>query len=206
MKIIAVANVEQQQEILEKKMNAGNEIIFKNTWEEAVNDEYDALFLLNENIHKEDVKTLKGKPVIVNSVIETLHDFPENFSRINGWPGFLKRDVWEAASNNEAIASGVFDALGWKVFFVKDEAGLIAARVISMIINEAYFALGENVSTMTDIDLAMKLGTNYPNGPFEWADKIGIQKIYELLEKLTATDTRYSIAPQLKKQLSLFTS
>ena len=200
MKIIAVANVEQQQEILEKKMNAGAGIIFKNGWEE-IHDEYDALFLLEENIPGEVMQTLKEKPVIINSVIETLHGLPENVSRINGWSGFLKREVWEIASNNEASASRVFDALGWQVIFVKDEPGLIAARVISMIINEAYFALGEQVSTIKDINLAMKLGTNYPYGPFEWADKIGIQKIYALLENLAANNDRYSIAPQLKKQL-----
>ena len=66
-----------------------------------------------------------------------------------------------------------------------DDYGFIAARIIAMIINEAYYALQENVSTKQQIDIAMKLGTNYPYGPFEWSEKIGIEKIYLLLKKLS---------------------
>lgn len=60
--------------------------------------------------------------------------------------------------------------------FVKDQIGFIAPRVIACIINEAYLALQEGVSTKDQIDLAMQLGTNYPLGPFAWADKIGKKK------------------------------
>jgi 3-hydroxyacyl-CoA dehydrogenase len=45
-----------------------------------------------------------------------------------------------------------------------------------MIINEAYFALEDNVSTKAETDIAMKLGTNYPYGPFEWGQLIGLKK------------------------------
>ena len=48
-----------------------------------------------------------------------------------------------------------------------DIPGFISARVVSMIINEAYFALEEEVSSKEEIDTAMKLGTNYPYGPFD---------------------------------------
>ncbi len=68
--------------------------------------------------------------------------------------------------------------LAGDVVFVKDEPGLVSARVISMIVNEAFFALAEGVSTMEEIDVAMKLGTNYPYGPFEWLEKIGVANIY----------------------------
>ena len=40
-----------------------------------------------------------------------------------------------------------------------------------------FLQLGENVSTRDEIDTAMKLGTNYPFGPFEWAEKIGLKNI-----------------------------
>ena len=79
-----------------------------------------------------------------------------------------------------------------------DDYGFIAARIIAMIINEAYYALEENVSTKEQIDIAMKLGTNYPYGPFEWSEKIGIEKIYLLLEKLSVQNKRYTIAGSLK--------
>ena len=70
-----------------------------------------------------------------------------------------------------------------------------------MIINEAYFALGENVSSKDEIDVAMKLGTNYPYGPFEWSKKIGLNRVYSLLEKLSETDSCYSTAPAMKNEL-----
>ena len=83
---------------------------------------------------------------------------------------------------------------------VADEPGLVSARIIAMIINEAWFAVGDEVSSREEIDTAMKLGTNYPFGPFEWATAIGAGNILELLNKLTVTDKRYQPAPLLIKE------
>ena len=202
MKVIVVANVEQQEEILLKNTNQDVEMIFAGTSSElGSNDNYDAIFYLNEN-ENIDINKFFDNPVFINSVIETLEEnnLPGNFSRINGWPGFLKRPTWEIASFNRNIAGKIFAQLGWNVVFIKDDPGLVSARVISMIINEAFFALGEGISTIEEIDLAMKLGTNYPYGPFEWEEKIGLQNIYRLLHKLSATDKRYSVAPLLEKK------
>jgi 3-hydroxybutyryl-CoA dehydrogenase len=57
--------------------------------------------------------------------------------------------------------------------------------------------LGDEVSTKAAIDIAMKLGTNYPYGPFEWAEKIGLKNIFSLLQKLSLQDKRYQPAPAL---------
>ena len=75
-------------------------------------------------------------------------------------------------------------------------------RIISMIINEAYYTVMEGTATKEDIDTGMKLGTNYPMGPFEWAGKWGIANIYELLEAmyLDSKDERYKICPLLKQE------
>ena len=50
--------------------------------------------------------------------------------------------------------------------------------------------------------MAMKLGTNYPYGPFEWCKRIGIKHVYELIEALydDTQDERYKISPLLKKE------
>jgi 3-hydroxybutyryl-CoA dehydrogenase len=69
-----------------------------------------------------------------------------------------------------------------------------------MIINEAYFTLDEKVSSKNEIDTAMKLGTNYPYGPFEWSEKIGLKKVYELLTTLSHSHSRYEPAALLKKE------
>ena len=144
------------------------------------------------------------KPVIVNSVIETRTDLslPPNVYRINGWATFLHRSIWEIAGVAGEEIEAVFKMLNIKINFVKDEPGFISARVIAMIINEAYFALEDNVSSKTEIDIAMKLGTNYPFGPFEWAKQIGTGNVLALLQKLYLTDSRYKPSQLLAKEAS----
>lgn len=73
-------------------------------------------------------------------------------------------------------------------------------RAISMIVNEAYFALGENLATPESIDLAMKNGVNYPIGPIEWGQKIGLKHIIDLLSEYSeiTEDPRYRISTALK--------
>jgi 3-hydroxybutyryl-CoA dehydrogenase len=79
---------------------------------------------------------------------------------------------------------------------------MVSPRVVCMIINEAFYTNAEGTASEKDIDLAMKLGTNYPLGPFEWAEKIGIENVYEVLEAVyeDTGDERYKINPQLKKK------
>lgn len=75
-------------------------------------------------------------------------------------------------------------------------------RTIAMIINEAYFAIGEKLATASSIDLAMKNGVNYPLGPIEWGEKIGLHNIAQLLEELNTVtrDERYKLSTELKLQ------
>ena len=207
MKLIVVAKVEQQEEILLKNTNGDVDMIFADTSSSLKGDENcDAVFYFNED-ENIDLNKFIDKPVYVNSVIGTLAEknLPHNVSRINGWSGFIKRSTWEIATNDKDDTRKIFEQLGWNFVFVKDNPGFVAARAISMIVNEAFFALGESVSTMAQIDLAMKLGTNYPYGPFEWAERIGLPNIYNLLQKLSATDKRYSVAPLLRKKYSELT-
>jgi 3-hydroxybutyryl-CoA dehydrogenase len=46
----------------------------------------------------------------------------------------------------------------------------------------------------------MKLGTNYPFGPFEWCEKLGVKTVVTMLEKIynDTKDERYKICPLLK--------
>ena len=209
MEVIVVANVEQQGEIASKNTNPEAKLVFaKSLSASEPVDKYDAIFYLPDDLIDQEMEKFGGKPVFINSVIETLEQkkWPLNFSRINGWPGFLQRDTWEVASNNKALAGKVFESLRWNIVFVKDEPGLVATRVISMIINEAFFALEEGVSTIDEIDLAMKLGTNYPYGPFEWQHKIGLQNIYHLLKSMSLKDKRYAVSPLLEKKYFELTS
>jgi 3-hydroxybutyryl-CoA dehydrogenase len=158
----------------------------------------DAFFSLKESFDISDFTALE-KPVFINSVINTLIDLkaPAHVLRINGWTTFLKRTVWEISGNVDEAVVSVFKALEIKINKFTDEPGFISARIIAMVINEAYFAVSENVSSKNEIDTAMKLGTNYPYGPFEWAGLIGKEHILALLQKLNMADTRYQPASLL---------
>ncbi|WP_372654368.1 3-hydroxyacyl-CoA dehydrogenase family protein [Halobacteriovorax sp.] len=83
--------------------------------------------------------------------------------------------------------------------------GFTYPRVISMIINEAYFALEDRMAKPKDIDTAMKFGVNYPLGPFEWAKKIGHRNILCLLEELykVTGDPRYRPSQKLRLEANL---
>ncbi|MEP7220753.1 MAG: 3-hydroxyacyl-CoA dehydrogenase family protein, partial [Bacteroidota bacterium] len=73
---------------------------------------------------------------------------------------------------------------GAELEIVVDRVGLVSARTMAMIINEGMFAMMEGVATPSDIDVAMKLGTNYPEGPLAWADRIGADIILHILDAL----------------------
>lgn len=149
------------------------------------------------------LKLLQPAVIIINSVCTPLHDLPSHFVRINGWPGFLKRPIAEVSCNSEEVKNKteiILSCLGKKIEWVPDVPGFVTARVVTMIINEAYFTLEEKVSSKEEIDIAMKLGTNYPYGPFEWSNKIGLKNIYELLQSLSVQNSRYEPAPLLKQE------
>lgn len=193
----------QKEELLQKGFgeNVSVEWLAEN---EEFHNITDALFDLtfnDANINANKFST--NSIVFANAVNVTCKEInKKNYVRINAWPGFLNRPIIEVACIDEQYkqqAKKILTALNWKFVFTPDDYGFIAARIIAMIVNEAYYALEENISTKEQIDVAMKLGTNYPYGPFEWSEKIGIEKIYMLLEKLFAKNRKYTIAAALKQ-------
>jgi 3-hydroxybutyryl-CoA dehydrogenase len=104
---------------------------------------------------------------------------------------FAGANLLEVASSlqarPEALSRGVEllrELLGIETEAVVDRVGLVSARILAMVINEAAFALMEGVADAADIDTAMKLGTNYPEGPLRWADTIGVDVVLSILEAL----------------------
>lgn len=96
-----------------------------------------------------------------------------------------------------AEAIGLFQALGKKVSVIGDVPGMIVARTVARIIDLAHDAVAKGVATEEDIDTAMRLGVNYPLGPFEWSRRLGRSWAYALLDDLHLRDPSGRYAPSL---------
>ena len=94
-----------------------------------------------------------------------------------------------------------FGSVGKEIELVQDRVGMVFPRIICQIINEAAFALQEEIAAPQDIDMAMRVGANFPLGPIEWADKLGMQHVYAVLSALHRDlgEERYRISPLLKQ-------
>jgi len=84
---------------------------------------------------------------------------------------------------------------------VKETPAFLVNRLLIPVLNEASFALDENVATSRDIDLAMKTGAGMPMGPFELADMIGLDVSLEVAETMFREygDPKYRPAPLLRR-------
>ncbi|MFQ3559701.1 3-hydroxyacyl-CoA dehydrogenase [Streptomyces gramineus] len=100
-----------------------------------------------------------------------------------------------ARTLSEAV--GLFQALGKKVSVIGDVPGMIVARTVARIVDLAHDAVAKGVATEEDIDTAMRLGVNYPLGPFEWSRRLGRDFAYDLLDDLHLRDPSGRYAPSL---------
>ncbi len=77
---------------------------------------------------------------------------------------------------------------------------LIATRVLAALVNEGASAVSDGVATPQAIDTAMRLGANYPSGPLEWGERIGLARVVKTLDGLHAAvpDGRYRVVPLLR--------
>lgn len=206
MIVAILANDSTRTEILRKGIPPEVEIIWVDSLSSLKMIEADAWFDLQFRNDRERISQLKGlAPLFVGAVEVTSESLPENAIRINSWPGMIERSIVEIAAGNENAlneAARILNELKWKFEVSPDIPGFISARVLAEIINEAYFTLEAGTSTKDEIDTAMKLGTNYPNGPFEWCKIIGIKNVYELLLEISVTDDRYTPSAALKSELN----
>ncbi|WP_286756516.1 3-hydroxyacyl-CoA dehydrogenase family protein [Roseivirga sp. UBA838] len=129
-----------------------------------------------------------------------------NLFGFNGLPTFINRSILEVSFlDNRPKLEELCEALHTDYEIVEDRVGMVTPRVVCMIINEAFYTVQEGTASREDIDQGMKLGTNYPYGPFEWVKRMGISHVYEVLEAIyeDTKEERYKICPLLKREYLL---
>jgi 3-hydroxybutyryl-CoA dehydrogenase len=202
MKFVVLANDDQWEILIGTNPNAAWKRV--TDINELLNQkDASAYFNLQIDSCNEDYSSIEPF-IFINSVTQTLSEIKgsDHVVRMNAWQGFLDKEIWELSGDITPKVSAVLEHLQKKYIALPDEPGFVSARIIAMIINEAYFAKAEKLSSDAEIDVALKLGTSYPYGPFEWSKLIGLKNVYELLEKLAKTDERYLPASLLENEIN----
>ncbi|MDE3736176.1 3-hydroxyacyl-CoA dehydrogenase PaaC [Pseudomonas resinovorans] len=105
-------------------------------------------------------------------------------------------------ARDQAVA--LLQRAGLKVSQLSDIPGLAVLRTVAMLANEGADAVLQGVGSAGDIDLAMRAGVNYPQGPLAWADAIGLKEVLRTLENLQAAygEERYRPSLLLRRQVA----
>ena len=102
-------------------------------------------------------------------------------------------------------AQVAFASSGRAVSTIRDSGGFVSQRVVATIVNIASDIAQQGIAAPADIDTGAKLGLAYPQGPLALGDKIGANRILEILQNLLDVygDPRYRPSPWLKRRAQL---
>jgi 3-hydroxybutyryl-CoA dehydrogenase len=171
------------------------------------------IFAKRKNIERFDKTLAETAPILSSSITITV---TEQSSWISGkhrligiaaLPTLIQKPLIEIAptiySPKETleVTKRFFQSIGKEIEIVQDRVGMVLPRILCRVINEAAFAITEDIATPQDIDTALKLGVNFPFGPFEWAEQIGLKQVYAVLTALHTDlqEERYRVNPLLKQ-------
>lgn len=136
----------------------------------------------------------KGRPVAGFSLVPPIGEkaIVELFAPLSG------------ASEALELAQTYFRAHGHHALLLPDQPGGVGFRILALLINEAVSALAEGVAGPADLNRAMRLGTGYPLGPLEWAERLWLKPVLRALEGLHAElgEDRYRPHPLLRRMVA----
>jgi 3-hydroxybutyryl-CoA dehydrogenase len=214
MKIGIIGELTRFEE-LKQTLPPSAEVFYDKNFLNAALDGFDIVFDLNFDDNQERFDLYLAVSPTVNIILSSalielgsLHamiPIKPNIFGMNCIPGFINRNVKEISFHQESQINAlktIGQKLNWEIAPVKDRVGMVTPRILFMIINEAYYTLQESTASKEDINTAMKLGTNYPFGPFEWCEKIGVKTVVRMLQNIyeDTKDERYKLCPLLKTE------
>ena len=100
-----------------------------------------------------------------------------------------------------AEAIGLLRAAGVTAHVIGDVPGMIVTRTVAMLANLAADAVACGVASAEDVEVAMRLGVNYPRGPIAWGQQWGTRTVLTILDSLENwyRDGHYRAAPALRR-------
>ena len=121
-------------------------------------------------------------------------------------PGGYSNLPWYALRENyaDAVAAAI-GASGRKVSLIKDSTGFVAQRILAMVANLGCEMAQIGIAEPEQIDLAMRLGLNYPLGPLQRAEELGLENLLLLLQRMQniTGDDRYRPSAWLRRRATL---
>jgi 3-hydroxybutyryl-CoA dehydrogenase len=135
----------------------------------------------------------EGVPIFVQTADVALSEYLAQGldERIIGFDGLFVTDDLINLQSHEWISGKVKQSAenwltqsGWQFEWLSESPAVVLPRIMAQLVNEACFALQDGVADKETIDTAMKLGVNYPSGPFEWGARLGYEKVLAILDHL----------------------
>lgn len=132
---------------------------------------------------------------------------PDKFIGLNFTHPVAKRNLvqivrgFKTSDNTYNIAKDLVNKIGKESILVFESPGYVTTRLMMPLLNEAMNILVEGVASAEDIDIAMKEGFDFPYGPLEMADRMGLDAVYRVTDKLYKEygDPKYKPALLLQK-------
>ncbi|QJB34236.1 3-hydroxyacyl-CoA dehydrogenase [Chitinophaga oryzae] len=216
MNILVIADAQRYDELQQRDFSR-HEVQWKTSLEEVLSvkafDLVIDLIFDDRPDHAAVYARNPGVPVLAGMVKTSLSDLMNHYAFEQGFnimgcnflPGFISLPLLEVTlmdDGQQEVLADIMYRLNWEYTLVADATGMVTPRVVCMIINEAYLTAQEGTASRADIDTSMKLGTNYPFGPFEWCERIGVKHVYEVLKAVhdATGDDRYQVAALLQTE------
>lgn len=174
----------------------------------SLTERLDVFRKVEKVVSKDTVITSNTATLMISDLASVL-EYPERslgmhfispVSRIN-----IVEVVRHANTSDDAfeMAKKFAGMIGKKIIECAESPGNISTRMVSTMINEACSILMEGVASVSDIDEVMKEATGFEFGPFEMADKFGVDKIHKWMQNLYQEqgDLKYKPSPIIKRMV-----